>query len=58
MDTHRFNFRISNFFQPSYSIEDVTRFYTEKWENEVLERRMKNKTDRKISMLSKEYLKL
>ena len=42
----------------SNSIEDVTRFYTEKWENEVLKRRMKNKTDRKISMLSKEYLKL
>jgi peptide-N4-(N-acetyl-beta-glucosaminyl)asparagine amidase len=42
----------------SNSIEDVTRFYTEKWENEVLKRRMKNKTDRKFSMISKEYLKL
>jgi Zn ribbon nucleic-acid-binding protein len=42
----------------SNSIEDVTRFYTEKWDTEVLMRRATNKTDRKISMLFKEYLKL
>lgn len=36
----------------SNRIEDVTRFYTEKWDNEVLIRRKKNKTDKKISMIS------
>jgi Zn ribbon nucleic-acid-binding protein len=42
----------------SNSIEDVTRFYTEKWDTEVLMKRLKNKTDRKINTLSKLYLRL
>ena len=39
-------------------IEDVTRSYTEKWDTEVSIKRIKNKTDRKINKLSKEYLRL
>ena len=42
----------------SDNIEDVTKFYTEKWDTEVFKRRMKYKTQEKISMLSKEYFGL
>jgi hypothetical protein len=40
------------------SIEDVTRRYTEKWDSEVLARRIRNNTDRKIDAFTKLYLRL
>jgi peptide-N4-(N-acetyl-beta-glucosaminyl)asparagine amidase len=39
-------------------IEDVTRRYTEKWDSEVLKRRTKNNTDRKIKTFTKLYSRL
>lgn len=40
------------------NMEDVTRRYTEKWDSEVLARRIRNNADRKFDAFTKLYLKL